>query len=306
MTVSKSPWRIASAGVYLTLLASTCAATARAETELAWKFQKDDTFQYVFNQSNDINLMIQGQSVQNLSQLKLELTWKVMEVKDGVAQITQTVDRAETHIKSGGQSFDYDSADKNPPASPAAQQLSMLYGSVIGEPYTLEINAKGEILKVTVPEKVTKTVENSPFKAMADGGSVLSATGVKNMFSQVLPTLPEGPVEVGKELPARKPLEIPAGPLKMVLTTTSKVTDVKDGSAVVASEIKTDISTNPDATVKLNVKLNDQQGKAGYTFDATKGKLKESTLEQNFDLSLEVMGQTIEQKIALKAVMSLK
>ncbi len=286
-------------GTTLVLLALASASTVQAQTDLKWVFKPGETLRYEFSQNTTSKFVVQGQEISNINDLKIVMTWKVDSVApDGTASIAQTIDHVRAEIQVGPGKIIYDSKEEKVEGQ-GAESLSELYGNVIGEPYSLKISAKGKILEATVPQKVSDALKGSPFQVMADGGSVLSPEGVKNMLAQVIPALPEKPVNPNDTWESQ--LDLPAGQLQMSLATKYNLAGAEGGKATIHSTIDSKIQPRQGAPLKLEVKS--QSGKGDFHFSTADGRLNDSTVNQKFELVLNPADRKIEQSIDLTARM---
>lgn len=280
----------------LVLAASTVArAQDQPKPVLRWTFEPGQTLRYTFHQVTDMQITSGGQQVDRLNDLKIDLTWKVEAVaEDGTATISQTVDKVHAEVTAGDQSILYDSAE-NKAEGPGVSSLSDLYGSALGEPYTLKLSANGDVLEVKVPDRVTEALKGSPFQAIADGGSVFSPDGVKRMLAQAMPRLNGEATAVGTTWDTS--LEVPSGPLLMKLSHQYKLTEVEDAAATITSSIGTSVEARPGAPLKVTLKS--QSGEGSYRFGLQPGHLVRTTLKQAFEMEFKVGEQTTSQEITI-------
>jgi hypothetical protein len=273
-----------------------CAPAARAQSPLRWKFQAGETLRYEFQQLSEFKVKVNNQETTNATDLTIELSWKVKRVADdGVAEITQTVDRARVKIQAGPQKIAYDSKDGKTDDNPSAQALSQVYAAAVGQEYSLKISPRGEVLDAKVPDSVTNALRGSPFQASADGGGVLSAVGLKNMFAQVFPVLP--PEVAGKGKTWDSTLVLPTAPLVTTLKTTYTLAGLDETSAKIDSAIEAAIKSGPEIPFTIN--LRKQTGTGTFLFDRDPGRLTEAKIHQSMELLLGFMNREIEQSIGL-------
>jgi hypothetical protein len=285
----------------LALLASGLPARAgSAEEPLRWKFQAGQVLRYEFRQKNEIKLKGGAQSSDNTTELTIEMTWTVKDVQDAVAELKLVVDRVLSEIQIGAQKIKYDSREAAGD-DPAAKALSAVYSAAVGQDYALKVDTRGRVVEATVPAKVTEALRGSPFLAAADGGSVLSEKGLKNLFAQVIPPLPEEPVE--KNARWTTSLDLPVKPMKMSLTFKDTLAARDDATARFDAEIVTTIEPEPDTPFKVTVKK--QSGSRTATLDTKAGRMTGSAIKQTIELGLEFMNREIEQVIALDEQMKL-
>ena len=286
--------------VMFTIASSTAIAD---DAPLKWKFSPNDSLKLKFDQKNSFEIKVMGQNISNISELKLAMTWTVKSIKDGVAEISQTIDTVDAHIQAQGVNIDFDSTQKEDPGDPAGKALASIYRAVIGVPYVLTVTSNGEITAVKIPDQVAEALEKSPFKGMADAGSVFNEKGLKVMFAQILPILPVETLKQGADLKDTK-LEIPTGPFTMNLTYKSKVAKLEAEKAQIDSTVDTKLSLPAESP--LAIKLTKQSGSRAYTFNPSAGLLNGSDLKQEFEMTLSVNNMDIEQTISLEAVLKVE
>lgn len=267
----------------------------QAQEALRWKFEPGEILRYEFSQISALTVRGGEPAEERTVELTAALAWEIQAVENGTATISQSVERVRAQVKAGSQSVVFDSS-KNQAEGPNASALSELYGAVMAEPATLKINSRGQIIEAHVPEKVTEALRGSPFQALADGGSLMSERGLKNMLSQVLPPLPEDPTSPG--MPWNDRLEIGAGPLQMALTNEYRLESVEDQQARIASTINTSIQPQPGVPLKVTVKS--QKGEGLFLFDLPSNHLSSSRVKQSFDLGLEVGDQSFSQSLEIE------
>jgi hypothetical protein len=277
------------------------APVSAAESPLQWKFRVGETIRYEYMQKNDIKVKANGQETGNTTELTLRISWNVKNVAaDGTAEIKMVVDQVQAKIQVAQQSISYDSKDEKAAEDPASKALDTVYRPAVGQEYSLKIDKRGQIVDATVPEAVTKALQGSPFMSVADGGSILSDKGLKNMFVQVMPTFPQTAVAKGGSW--KSSIDLPVMPLKLSLACTNTLTSVEPDRAKIESQIDTSIKTEPNSPFTVEVKK--QSGKGEFTLDNKAGHITESVIHQSIELNLGVMNRVIEQAINIDAKMS--
>ncbi len=274
---------------------------AQAQTLLRWQFKEGQVFRYEFGQRNEIKVKAEGQEVTSKNDLTVNLTWTVKSVTpDGTADIVMKMDRVRAAVEAGPQKIQYDSkADK--PDEGAAKVFHDIYSVAIGPDFKLKINSRGEVLESKVPEKLTAALQASPFAAVADGGSFLSDKGLKNVFAQVVPVLPEKAVAKGATWSGS--LELPVQPLKLTLTHKDTLADVSGDAAKITSVLETKIIPDPASQIVLEMKK--QEGNGNVSLDTKSGRITESSIVQKIELSLTIMNKMIDQTISIDARLKL-
>lgn len=266
------------------------------EETLRWKLKTGETLHYEFRQTCGIKVNgADGRGTHDTSELTIDLTWKVRGVApDGTAAIALVVERVRSEARTGAQKVHYDSAEEAG-ADPAARPLKDVYGAAVGAEYSLKIDTRGRVVAAEVPAKVSEALRASPFQATADGGSALSGPGLKNLFAQLFPVLPEGPV--GKGAAWSSALEVPAPPMRITLTYRDELAALHDAAARIDARIETVIRPEPDAALKVHVRS--QSGNRSVTIDTRNGRVTASAVQQSIELKLVILNREVGQVITL-------
>ncbi|GAC1474876.1 MAG: hypothetical protein NVSMB9_26100 [Isosphaeraceae bacterium] len=300
-TIPRQPWLKLGLLALLILGADDPAATEKAA--LRWKFKEGETLRYEFFQRNEIKIRAGDKETENKTELTIDMSWKVKEVaSDGAASILLKIDRARVVIQSGPQKTLYDSNDREASNDPASQILNTVYRAAVGQDYALKVDSRGKVVEATVPSKVTEALRGSPFLAAADGGSVLSDKGLKNMFAQIIPVFPEHKVAQGDSW--KLDLELPVKPLGMKMVFNNVLSSLDATRAKVSAKV--DISLIPEPDISFQVKVKNQSGNGTFLHDEKLGHLTESSIKQTVTLTLEFMKKEIEQVIHVDETMKLR
>jgi hypothetical protein len=289
------PWGIVSVAVALAAAGQAGPAARGEDVALRWAFKPGQTLRYEFRQKNEVTIKADGQETRSTSALTIAMTWSVKSVTDGAADLGMVVDRVRVEIQNGPSKILYDSLNADAAPDPAAKPLHDVYRAVVGADYRLRLDARGRVVEAKVPEKVAQAVRGSPFVGVADGGSVLSEEGIKNLLAQVVPPLPEKPAGPGAKWDAA--FELPTAPLAMTLTFRYSLDALDATSAVIKAAVTSAITPEPGAPFGVTIK--DQSGSARYTFDRKGGRLAGAEVNQTITLALGFMGREIGQSIVV-------
>ena len=204
------------------------------------------------------------------------------------------VDRVVASIVSGSTILQFDS--RSPRSSdPRVQALKDDYSAAIGREYRLRVDARGRVVEATIPDAVTEALHGSPFLAIADGGSLLSEKGLKNLFAQVFPSLPDRQVAQGDAWD--RALELPTAPVRLSMAYHETLAELGLASARIESTIKA--SLRPEPATALAVEVVRQSGQARCRFDTKAGRVAASTLHQEFDIKVVHKGEETGQSVVL-------
>ncbi len=268
--------------------------------DLAWRFEKGEVLHYELSQKNAMKVVTQGQDLESTSTLTINLKWTVDEVQDdGSAKITQTIDRVRVDLEVGSQTVAYDSKTDDPKKAGEpndnAETLRRFYTVATAEPYTLTVSRLGEVLDAKIPPKLVDLIKEYQFQPLADTGSVLSTEGLKKMFIQFFPRLPEKSVEPGSTWTGS--LEVPAGPLTLTLQTKYTLEAADAQSAKISGAITTTIKPRPGVPTTLDVKS--QKSSAEYHFDTVSGCLDQTAVSQTLNVEATVNDRTTQMTLDL-------
>ncbi len=277
------------------------AAEAQAQSPLRWKFQAGQTLNYEFSQKNQIKVKTPDKEFASKNDLIVNVAWKVKNVTpDGTAEIAMEIKRVQADVEAGQEKLKYDSQAEKQGEGPA-KQFHDVYSVAIGPEFTLKIDARGQVLEAKVPEKVTAALQASPFLAVADGGSFLSEKGLKNVFAQVVPVLPEKPVSKGDTWSGT--IELPVQPLKLTLTHKNTLAELDDTTAKITTVLETSIK--PEADSPLVVEMKKQEGAGTVSVDTKTGRITASSFIQTINLGLSFMDKKIDQTVSINAQLKL-
>ena len=238
----------------------------------------------------------------NTTELTIVMTFKVVAVTpDGSAEATLAVDRVHSEIrpKSTGASIRYDSAADPATADAAAKPLRLVYGAAVGATYRLTIDARGRVVAAEVPKAVSEAVRGSAFVGVADGGSVLSEAGLKNLFAQLFP-LPAKPVKAGDVWASERTL--PTTPFRGIARLPVHPRRARPG---LRHDQGGDRLHDPGrAGAPFGVEVRSQDGSASYRFDRSAGRLRDSQVEQKIRLNLTFLNRDVAQEIRVSERMA--
>jgi len=269
--------------------------SARAATTLRWKFKPGEVLRYSMSQKTTNSYKPKnGVEASTLMSQVVDLHWTVKGVSpEGVAELTQVVDRVRTRIEGAGQpsAFDFDSdAKQPPPEGPIAAQLVPLLKTLVGAEFTFKMNGRGELTDIKIPEKLMESVR----QANPGGGDVFSDEGMKNLVTQSGLVLSEAPLDQGKTWTQQTKVPLPKlGAMVMDKTYTLKGPDAEPDRVKI--DLDTRMSFQPAAGAGIVMKITSQGGKGVFSFDLERGRVVSSRVEELVVMSLSAAEQEIEQ-----------
>jgi len=300
---------IRKAGLAIALLVVSAASATGADVTLRWKFRPERPYHYMLTQGMDMSMKVPNTDNDiktKMSQLS-EMTWKVKAVKpDGSADMTQVIDRMQIKVEGPAGKFEIDSNNKDapPPAGPLAGLGKMVEG-LVGTPVDVTLSARGEVLKVDVPEKMMQAMKTAGPGGQAFAGA-FTEKGIKQLFEQSSVMLPEKAVAPGTTWMQKRSVET-AGLGNMDIDTTyTDKGDVpgKPGLRQIDGDVKMQIKPSENSPVSVRVVSQDNAAK--FLFDTTAGHLSSSEVKQNMKMEISAQGQTLTQDLMQTVSMTLK
>ena len=277
------------------------AGSSEAAATLRWKFKPGEVVRYSMNQTTTNSYKpkngVQAESV--MTQV-VDLHWTVKSVSaEGVAELTQTIDRVRARIEGAGQpsAFKFDSeaaadATQEPQDGPIAAQLVPLLKTLVGAEFTFKMSELGELSDIKVPERLLESVR----RANSGGGkSVFSDEGMKNLVTQSSLTLPQAPLDSGKNWRRQDRIPLPLlGTMILDKTYTLKGADGDDPRRVQIALV-TKVTIQPATEAGVDLKINRQDGGGVFSFDLDRGRVVSSRVEDLLVMSLSASEREIEQ-----------
>lgn len=275
-----------------------------ADAAPRWRFKTGETLHFVMTQETTNSSRPEGgKAITNTMSQTVDLRWTVGAVSpDGVAKITQTIDRVQAKIVNEQQPapFMFDS-DGPPPskeaeADPFASRVVPLFKALAGAEFQFAMNARGEVEDVAISDKLREALlKANP----AAGDAAVSEDGLKNLLAQVTLVLPR---DGAAEKSWSREVEIPMpsmGTLIMKRIFTDEGPEAP-GSSVHKIALKTEVTHESDEQSPLKMKITDQKGSGLYRFDVEAGHVVSARVEDAMTMTLAAGGQQIEQSTISK------
>ncbi len=284
--------------IVLSALAAILAAAAAQPTHgaetLRWKFKPGETLRYTMVQQTTQGMKAMGQDLKTSLNQTVDLHWSVKDVaSDGVAELSQTIDRIRTKVEGPGSSFEYDSQAGKDPEGQIASMLTPMLKALVGAEFTFKMNGRGELSEIKVPPKLIDSLRQAGPAASA--GGMFSEEGMRNLISQSSLTLAEGPLEKGKSWTQQAKVPVPMlGTMVMDKTYTFDGPSPKD-PGLLQVLLVTKVTLEPAADSNIAVKIISQNGTGEFAFDPQAGRVVSSQVNDKLQMSLSVMGQELEQ-----------
>jgi len=287
-----------------TLIFSLIASDARAEV-LRWKFKAGEKLAYTMDQKTVTSMKVMGQEIKTTLTQTINVHWDVKSLNsDGVANVSQTIDRFRTKIESPFVPFEFDSNDKKDPDGPVATVMVPLLRSMVGAEFSMKMHPKGELTDVKVPEKLLNTIKNAG-PAAAAGGGMFSEEGLKTMLAQSSLSFPENSLEKGKGWTTESKIPTPqVGTMVLEKAYVYQGVDPKNPSLALI-DLATKVTLDPAADANVSIKITSQNGKGSFRFNKESGHMESSSVNDTMVMAISAMGQSFDQTTETSTSMKL-
>jgi predicted secreted protein len=290
-------------GLVSTIVCAVGAATAQAQTTLRWKLKDGETLNYTTDMVQKQKASVMGMEIETTMTQGMGMSWKVGAVKDGKAEVTQTIDSFRQKMESPFAQFEFDSKEGKEPEGPIGQLIGPIMKALVGAEFTLKLDPQGEVSDVKVSQKLVDSLKQNP--ALAQLGSMFSEDGLKNMVQQGGQGFPKESVEKGNSWTKNVELKMPFGTMKMENTFTYEGPETKDDAKLEKIAMKAKITIEPaeDSPIALKIKSGDVAGT--IYFDNVAGRIRRSETKQNMVMEITANGMVIETAVDQTMTMKL-
>ena len=291
---------IASLGlVWGTALLCTATASAQAtatEAQLKWKFKEGQKYQLKMEQEMTQSMEIQGQPMNTSNNTTTYMTWLVTEVDEGGnASITSTIDRMTMKMNAPMMgNVDIDTDNDEQPAGMAAQIKSAIQ-PLIGAEFKQKMSPQGEVTDVQIPDG---TVADTPGPT---GQMGMNSKQISEMASKVSPKFPTGNVKIGQSWNDKSVSDSPVGQIEVANDYVYEGTTMIDDRLThrIAVDTRMAFPAGPNA-MGMTIKVGEQNTKGALFFDADKGQMVKSEVDQDMVLNIGAAGHDIVQHMKQK------
>ena len=297
---------------------------AAGQKLLRWKLQSGAAFDYQIAQEIEQELKPANSPVMkfNTSQT-MALGWDVKSVaEDGTMTVEQVVQTFQMRMQSPqGIMMEYDSTSDEKPTG-LATMLGPMLESFVNRPMLTVYTPRGEVKEMKLPQGFLDKVNQ-----LAGGGQLgnLFSDDWMKQFSQ-MGVLPEDPVTPGYTWQSEATIKNPIlGQMKVVTSSRYEGTEVRDGRSV--EKISLTIQFTPDDDQQTAedepgqsaaeadqdaekqpgmIGIREQSGEGVLYFDAEAGLLYESQSRTKMKMSIDILGQKMEQDMVMVMTMKFK
>jgi hypothetical protein len=253
------------------LAVGSIAAPAAAQTNLRWKFTKDQAFTVQCTQQTEVETSINNKPRRALLEMGMTLEWQVEEVDDkGTASIAQSFTKLS--LKTTAPDADpvvYDSDSPNKPTG-AAREVAAAVKPLLGAKFTVQMTARGDVQKVTLDDAAAKSLDELPKEHPLR--QLLSPEGLANLFRLGGGQLPDKAVQSGDTWPAEGEIKTPYGVLKQTGEFTYAGPQTVASAMLEKIELKSTAKLAPDAAAPLKLTGVEQTKTGVLLFDAAAGR----------------------------------
>jgi hypothetical protein len=275
---------------------------AQDKIELRWKWQKGQ--ELVYKSSNKTLMEFGGQPIDQ--QMGYTYSMTVTDVSDG-GEATIQVKYLAVVAKGVGPAgeFDYDSEkDKEAPKEGAAA----LQARMIGQSYTMKMNAQGRVTEVKGYDKVLEAMmkgvgdEAGPMKAQLK--QLFNNDVAKGMMQRQVPPFPEGRVGKGDSWTNDFVVKMPmVGGLKFAMK--AKLAELQDDSATIAQDVQVGMvgaEENSDNPLAGLMEIKNGAVKGTAVFSTAKGCMLSQTAALDMKIAFGGGEMPIKSIVELKLV----
>jgi hypothetical protein len=281
-------------------------AVASAQVKLSFNPAKGAKYEYAMQIAQTVEQNAMGQKIP--METEMDITY-LMEIRDKTPQETQaqfTYRDISCMISSPVMKMGYDS--KNPVENPSEMDrvLGMMFGTLIGKPFTINVAPDGSVKSVSGMDAIAGNMT----QAIASGGQTAAQVGasmkqqfsddaMKNMFEQSLKIYPAGAVKPGDSWNVESTVTLSG--MNTAINTKYTLKEVRKNEAAIAMEAT--VNMQPGAGMEGNFS-GTQTGT--MLVNVKTGMPVSSELSQNIKGSLKTQGIDISMDMNTKTTLSTK
>jgi hypothetical protein len=265
-----------------------------AQKTLVWKLPKGRQIEVMVEQDTDMKL--EGSPTlavkeTHASQLTT-VTWKVLDVSaDGIASVEQAIARIVLDMQSQAGNFVIDTADTKP-LQGLAETIARGIRPLAGARYVVKTKPNGEVVDVTIPEDVSKK--------MNEGTAGLGEAGLREIAVNGSLQFPAKSIGVGETWTTKYEMDMRVFG-KLVVVTNYQYLGEEVVGGVKLDKIKATTATKAaDPDDKSGLKLAKQESTGTIWFDNTKGCIDHSEFQQEMAMDVMQAGAQIKQVVTQK------
>jgi len=269
---------------------------------LRWRLREGDQLRLKVTQETKTKTSVQGKATAMSIDTGLEMLWNVDGVEqNGTMRMTQAFDRVTMKTTDvDGRAINYDSSSKEKPP-PDIQDMARDIRPLLGSRFTVAMSNRGEILKVTQPEKPDGDATNEP--DASGWKSLLTRDGINRTLRQTLGRLPEDPVAQGDKWNSSHDVDSPLGTIRIVNDFTHEGTVPRNDRVYMKITMVARVEPRKEADVSDAPAMPEQYGGVFY-FDNIAGRLVHSEITQTTASEVPYKGTAIKVNASSTIVLS--
>lgn len=284
------------------LLTIAAVAPARGATTLRWKFTPGETLRYVMHMKMTMKFDSAAAPVTTTATQVSEMSWVIESVDaDGVASVTQTIDRMQMKmISPQGVMIDYDSSG-NGETGGMSKMLAPLLEAMVNKPISLKVDPRGQQSDVQVPQSMIDGANKIPGL-----GSMLSGDTIGQMSG--LGTLPKDAVSEGDVWTNEREISLPTiGKMEVLAKFEYLGKETRDGRELekIRPTQHMDISPAKEAAGGA-AKITDQSVSGTTYFDNVAGRFAEAEMTSTMKMEIAVGEMTMKMETVTEVRMKLE
>ncbi len=280
------------------------ATAARAEEArtLRWKFVEGETKRYALEQEMVSEQTSKDRSMKTTVKQTMDVTWRIKSVDDdGLAEITQTVDRVRMKVQrppEAGRPLAFDSAEKAAD-DPETRQMAAHFQRLVKHPFAMKIDPQGVVSDVEIPETIKEAL-----KGPKPGDSGEEA--FKETFTASTVQFPAEPLEKGSSWKRATESKTPFGKQTAITTYTYDGIENHEGQHLDKINMKLALEIDDGDEAEAKPKIVSQKSQGVVYFDGEHGWLANlhstSKVETEFTVGDMKLGETITTTTRVKLV----
>ena len=275
--------------------------SARAAEPLTWKFKEGEVIRYKLVQKTETKMKAGGREGGSKVEQISDVRWTVKSVSaEGLAQMTQTIDRVRVKMDAQGQpAFEFDSDVKEDPkdGGPIAAQLVPMFRALAGFECSLTMDARGTIDNVKIPKETIEALRGSP---LGQATNLFSEEGMKNMISQSSLVFPASAEATAPGKSWTDQAKVPVSNLGTILTEKTYTVrgPAKENPKLTEITLASKMTIEPGENPGVHLDITNQKNEGRFLFDPAAGRIAQSHVVSDMTQVIMAGDQNLEQTVA--------
>ncbi len=269
--------------------------TACGQTNIRYKFAEGQKLLYKMKQEtkNVAKPAAEGVEFTTTMNQTTEMIWEIKSVdEEGNAVIDQSIRRMILDIDvPAGLDIYYDSASDDEPVGPTVALLKPTLDVLVGAKFEVTMSARGEVLKLVVPEDVVAAIAKMPNAALM--GELSTKEGFEKMITQSSLKFPEDELTVGKEWASTFEVEneqLGKQSIETAYRYEGPVEEEDQALEKFAVSVTLDLGSGEAGSP---VEITKQDSSGTILFDREAGRMKSANIKMAMSMAIKVGEQTI-------------